>query len=278
MTVQAPESLAVIAGKGVYPILLAESAKRRGVGRVIAVAFRRETRRAIEQAADQTIWITLGQLQDMLDRLNETGVRHAVMAGQITPTHLFNVRMDRRMLALLRRVHPRNAETIFGAVAEELLQIGVSLLPASSFMEDHMPPVGLLSRRPPSDSETRDIALGLRVARSTSDLDVGQTVVIKGGTILAVEAFEGTDETLRRAARLGGAGIVIVKVAKRGHDMRFDIPVVGMHTMKLLRKLKAAVLAVEAGRAVLLEKERVLAAADRMELCLTALQQEEGSA
>ena len=266
-----PHTLAVIAGRGVYPRLLAESARRQGVAQIVAVAFRRETDRSIERAADRTEWIRLGQLQRMLDAIAASGAAHAVMAGQITPTRLFTVRMDRRMKDLLRRLPARNAHTIFGAIGEELRRIGVSLLPASSFMRAHMPEAGLLARRHPTPAEERDIALGLEAARTTSALEIGQTVVVKDGTLLAVEAFEGTDETLRRAGRLGGRGAVVVKVAKLGHDMRFDIPVIGPRTMKRLRSIRAAALAVEAGRAILLERDRIVAEADRMGLCLLAV-------
>ena len=188
-----------------------------------------------------------------------------------SPTNLFRVRMDARMLDLLRRLPARNAETIFGAVAEDLKAMDIELLPASTFMEDYMPAAGLLSARAATDSEARDIELGRQVALATSRLDIGQTVVIKEGTILAVDAFEGTDETIERAARLGGAGIVIVKVAKKGHDMRFDIPVIGLHTMKVLRKAEASVLAVEAGRSILLEREKIVEEINRMNMCLTAM-------
>lgn len=266
-----PESLGLIAGKGVYPLLLAQSAKTQGVKRVVAVAFRRETDAAIETVADDVRWIHLGQLGHMLDALRDSGVKHAVMAGQITPTHLFNIRMDRKMLDLLARLPVRNAETIFGAVADELRQIGIELMPASLFMEACMPAPGVLSRRAPTADETHDIELGLKVAKTTSGIDIGQTVVIKQGTILAVEAFEGTDETLERAGRLGGPGSVVVKVAKRGHDMRFDIPVIGTHTLKLLKKIRAAVLAVEAGRAILLEREKLVEEADRNNLAFVAI-------
>jgi hypothetical protein len=266
-----PESLAIIAGKGVYPRLLAESARRQGVQRLIAIAFKGETDRAIGKATDRVDWLNLGQFGRMLETVRESGVKHAVMAGQITPTNLFRVRPDAKMFEVLGRLKVRNAETIFGAVADELKTIGVELLPASSFMDAHMPAPGVLSRRGPTETEQRDIALGLKAARITSGLDIGQTVVVKEGTILAVEAFEGTNEAIKRAASLGGAGIVVVKAAKRSHDMRFDIPVVGMHTLDLLRKVKASALAVEAGRAILLEQDKLIAEADRIGLCLTAV-------
>jgi len=270
-----PEDLGLIAGKGEYPLLLAESAKRQGVRRIVAIAFRKETRAAIEQYADEVHWLYVGQLGKMIESLKNSGVRHVVMAGQITPTHLFRVRMDREMIALLKELPERNAETIFGAVGERLKSAGMELLPASRFMEAHMPKAGVLSTRRPTEQESRDIELGMRVASRMSAMDVGQTVVMKEGTILAVEAFEGTNETLKRAGRLGGPGAVVVKVAKPGHDMRFDIPVVGVRTMKILKKIGARVLAVQAGRAILLDRKTIIEEADRIGLCLTAIEPRE---
>lgn len=272
-----PESLAIIAGKGAYPIALAQSARAQGVKRIYAVAFKGETDRALERLVDAMEWIYVGQLGALLDRMKNSGARVAVMAGQITPTNLFRVRMDRPMLELLGRLKERNADTIFGAIGEELNKVGVELQPASLFMETSMPTPGQLSRREPTAEEQADIALGLRVAKATSGLDIGQTVVIKQGTVLAVEAFEGTDAAIRRAGELGGEGGVVVKVAKRGHDMRFDIPVVGMHTMKTLRKAGIRVLAVEAGRTILLEREQVVQEADRLGLSFLAVPTEEST-
>ena len=261
----------MIAGKGVYPRLLAESARMQGVSRIFVLAFRGETDRAIEQWADQIEWVHLGQFGVMLETLRGSGLHHAVMAGQITPTNLFRLRLDAKTLDILRRLRVRNAETIFGAVADELKAVGLELLPASSFMQAHMPSAGILSNRPPSDSEQRDIEIGFKVAKVTSGVDIGQTVVVKEGTILAVEAFEGTDETIARAGKLGGPGVVVVKVAKQGHDMRFDIPVIGRHTMTVLRSVRAAALALEEGRAILLEREAIIGDANRMGLCLSVM-------
>lgn len=271
MQTPTPETLGVIAGKGAYPRVLAQSARAQGVKRLFVVAFKGETDRAIEKFVDEIRWLNIGQLRALLDALRDSGVRHAVMAGQITPTHLFRVRMDSAMFDLLGRLQERNAETIFGAVGDELRKVGVELLPASLFMESTMPPPGLLSHRAPTHEEQADIELGLKVAKSTSGLDIGQTVVVKRGTILAVEAFEGTDATILRAGKLGGEGAVVVKVAKRGHDMRFDIPVVGEHTMATLRKARVAVLAVEAGRTILLDRDALVAEANRRRLCLVAV-------
>jgi DUF1009 family protein len=271
-----PDSLGIIAGKGAYPLLLAESARKQGVKSLFALAFKGETSRRIERLADRTAWINMGQYGRMLDTLRESGARKFVMAGQITPTNLFRVRMDGRMLALLRRLKTRNAETIFGAVGNDLASLGIELMPASLFMEEHVPRAGCLTARRPSPAELDDIALGLKIALATSGLDIGQTVVVKNGTILAVEAFEGTDAAIGRAGRLGGPGAVVVKTAKRGHDMRFDIPVVGTHTLRQLRKARAAVLAVEAGRCILLERELLVRSADRHNMTLTAVTAEDG--
>ncbi|MBU4200195.1 MAG: UDP-2,3-diacylglucosamine diphosphatase LpxI [Verrucomicrobia bacterium] len=269
-----PAKLGLIAGRGIYPLLLAESAKKLGVRRLVAVAFRGETDRAIDRLADEVHWLNVGQLTALLETFQTSGVTQAVMAGQITPTRLFHVRPDRRALALLARLRTRNAETIFGAIGDELKSVGVELLPASRFMESAMPTPGLLSRRAPTAEEQQDIELGCRVAKATSGLDIGQTAVVKQGTILAVEAFEGTDETLLRAGRLGGAGVVVVKVAKRGHDLRFDIPVIGLQTLKVLKKIRAAVLAVEAGKTILLECARLITEADKQNLAFLAVDME----
>jgi DUF1009 family protein len=253
-----PTEIAIIAGKGAYPRLLAESARTQGVTRVVAVAFKKETDRIIETVADEVRWIHIGQLGHMLEALKAMGTKHAVMAGQITPTHLFRVRMDSKLIEVLRRLPERNADTIFKAIGEELSACGVELLPASSFMEAHMPSAGLLSKRAPSDIERNDINIGFRVAKATSGLDIGQTVVVKGGTILAVEAFEGTDAAILRAGKLGGSGAVLIKVAKPGHDMRFDIPVIGLHTIKSIKKAGIGAVAVEAGKAILLERNEII--------------------
>lgn len=267
-----PDQLGLIAGRGAYPWLLAESARKQGVRRLFAVAFRKETDPRIEQYADEVVWLNFGQLAALLEAFTTRGIQQAVMAGQITPTHLFRLRPDRRALALLAGLRERNARTIFSAIANELRSAGVELLPAYMFMESAMPPAGVLSRRAPSEPERRDIELGLTVAKATSTLEIGQTVAIKAGTVLAVEAFEGTDETLLRAGKLGGPGVVVVKIARQGHDMRFDIPVIGLQTLKVLAKIRATALAVEAGRTILLEREKITAAADRIRLALVAVE------
>jgi len=264
----------MIAGKGVYPRVFAESARAQGVSRLFCVAFEKETDPVIERYVDEVCWLRVGQLRAMLDAFRESGVSQTVMVGQITPTHLFRVRPDTAMIKLLAGLKQRNAETIFGAIGDELCKVGVKLAPASLFMEAAMPEPGPLTTRLPLAAEQDDIELGLMVAKVTSGIDIGQTVVIKEGTILAVEAFEGTDETIRRAGKLGGAGSVVVKVAKRGHDMRFDIPVIGDQTLRTLKKAGATVLAIEARRTILLDREPLIRQAERQGLCMVAIEVE----
>lgn len=273
-----PSSLTIIAGKGVYPRLLADSARSQGVEHINVLAFRGETGSGIQRLADQVQWVTVGRLAEFKQALRQLGDTDAVMVGQITPTALFRARPDRPMLELVSKLERRNAHTLFGAIGEVISAEGITLHPASMFMESAMPAPGQLSRRAPDERESNDIALGLEVAKVTSSIEAGQTVVVKEGTILAVEAFEGTDRTIRRAGRLGGPGAVVVKVAKRDHDMRFDIPVIGMKTMRVLRRARISALALEARRTILLEKDRVLGQADQIGLAVIAVQTEDSGA
>ena len=265
-----PETLGVIAGLGSYPWQLARSAHAQGVKRVVAFALKGETERVIAKHADEVVWMHLGSLQALLDAVRAKGVTKIVMAGQIKPTRLFSLRLDAKALAVLRTLKVRNAHTIFGAIGDELRAIGAELLPAYCFMETEMPAAGTLGRRAPDERELADIRLGAKVAKITSGLEIGQTVVVKEGTVLAVEGFEGTDETILRAGRLGGPGAVVVKVAKLGHDMRFDIPIVGLRTFKMLKKAKISCLAVEAKRTILLERDKLAAEADRLGIAFAA--------
>ncbi len=265
-----PETLGVIAGLGTYPWQLARSAHAQGVKRVVAFAFKGETERAIGKYADEVVWLHLGSLGALLDAVKAKGISKIVMAGQIKPTRLFTLRLDAKALAILKTLKTRNAHTIFGAIGDELKAIGAELLPASCFMETEMPEAGTLGRRAPDERERADIRLGMKAAKVTSGLEIGQTVVVKDGTLLAVEGFEGTDETILRAGRLGGAGAVVVKVAKLGHDMRFDIPIIGLRTFRMLKKAKVSCLAVEARRTILLEREKLVAEADRLGIAFVA--------
>ncbi|MCU0857567.1 MAG: LpxI family protein [Pontiellaceae bacterium] len=266
------ETLALIAGRDDYPLLLARFARACGVKRIVALAFKGETRRDIADVADRVVWLHAGSLDALLDALRQSGAPCAVMAGQINPKNLFFVRMDAALRTLLKNLPVKNAHTIFGAITAEIEKTGVRLLPASSFMQDCMPCAGLLTARAPDARELNDIAVGRRVIKETSHLDIGQTVVVKEGMVLAVEAFEGTDQAIRRGGKLGGRGAVVVKVPKAGHDMRFDIPVIGKWTLRSLKKAKATCLAIEAGGAILLQKEELITQANALGLAITVLE------
>ena len=261
--------LGIIAGRGMYPIILAQSARQQGVKRIEVIAFKGETSRAMELHADTVHWMRVGELEKMLAQVQHSGIRDYVMAGQIAPRNLFHARPDRRMLALLHSLSAWNAHTIFGAVGDALQEAGAELRPAGLFMQSAMPKTaGGLTQKQPTPEEEKDIALGMKVARWSSEYEIGQTVVIKSGVVLAVEAFEGTDKAILRAGKLGGRGSVVVKMAKPGHDMRFDIPVIGMKTLKTLKRAGVSVLSIEANRSIVLEMESVIQQADRQGLAI----------
>lgn len=268
---ETPETLVLIAGRADYPLLLARAARKQGVKRIVAIAFKGETGRDIAQVADEVIWLHVG-LAPLLEVLRKSGIRHAVMAGQIRPKNVFRVGLDKELMALLKSLPVKNAHTVLGAITTEIEKCGLKMLPAASFMQDYMPPAGLLTRRAPDARELNDIEVGRRVIKDTSHLDIGQTVVVKEGVVLAVEAFEGTNKAIRRGGKLGGRGAVVVKVPKVGHDMRFDIPIIGKWTLHSLKKAKASCLAIEAGGAILLHKDELIAQADAMGLAITVLE------
>lgn len=272
MKTDVPESLIIIAGRDAYPLLLARAVRAAGVKRIVVLGFKGETRKEIAALVDEVHWMHLGSMRSFLDQLAATGIRQAVMVGQIAPSNLFYLRPDKLACEMMSALETKNAHTIFGAVADKIESLGITVLPGNVFMECYTPTAGQLSRRAPTAREQADIELGLRLVKGTSAFEIGQTVAIKDGIIIAVEAFEGTNQTIRRAGRVGKAGTVIVKVPKEGHDMRFDIPVVGTKTFKIMKKAKVSCLAVEAGKTILLEKEKLIALADALDMAFVAVE------
>jgi DUF1009 family protein len=258
---ETPETLAIIAGNGTYPLAMARAARAAGVKRLAVAAFQNETEPALAAEVDSLEWMRVGQLGKLLGFLKASGARHAVMSGQIHPKNLFDLRPDLKAIVLLGKLRQRNAETIFGAIGDEMTRIGVELLPATSYMEDHLATPGLIAGPKLSRREDSDVEYGFRIAKETSRLDIGQTVVVKGGTVLAVEAFEGTNSAMKRGGELGRKEAVMVKVSKPNQDFRFDVPVVGPLTLEAARDARIRVIGVEAGKTLLLEKPRLLAMA-----------------
>ena len=264
---QAPlQILGIIAGNGVYPRLLADAARKAGVKKIIAAAFTDETDPVLVQHVDLIEWMRVGQLNRLLKFFNEHKVHHAIMAGQIAPKNLFDLRPDWKALLLLGKLKERNAESIFAAIANELTRIDVELLPATTFLEDCLVPAGLIAGAKLSRREEEDVDLGWKIAKEIARLDIGQTVIVKNGTVVVVEAFEGTNEAIRRGGALAREGAVIVKVAKPNQDMRFDVPVIGQETISVAAEAKIRVIALEAGRTLLLEKDEVILAAQRAKI------------
>jgi DUF1009 family protein len=268
--VPTPATLGIIAGNGVYPRLLADAARRAGVKRIVACAFTDETEERLAGMVDEIQWMRVGQLAKMISFFRNAGVHDAIMSGQIAPKNLFDLRPDWKMLLLLTRLKRRNAESIFAAIGDELARADVTLLPATSFLEDCLAAVGLIAGRKLTRREDEDVAFGFEIAREVSRLDIGQTVIVKNGTVLAVEGFEGTNEAIKRGGKLGRKHATMVKVAKPTQDMRFDVPVIGVATIEVATEARLRVIAVEAGRTLLLEKEKVIEAADRSQISIVA--------
>jgi len=254
--------LIVIAGSGAYPRLLIEGAKRAGVEQMDVVAIKSSTARATWKAADHVHWITLGGIAEGIRWVGANGYEGAFLAGQVNPLSLFRGRFDAEVKRWLAELPVKNAHTIFGKLSEKFAEEGTPILPASLYMEDHLPGVGPLTKRGLTAAEESDVRHAMHVARDVGQHDVGQTVMVKSGMVLAVEAFEGTNAAIKRGGRLGGRGSIVFKAARDGHDMRFDIPVVGLKTLKVMKRAGATALAFQAGRLVLLDKESVIRYAD----------------
>jgi UDP-2,3-diacylglucosamine hydrolase len=268
---QAPlHALGIIAGNGVYPRLLADAARKAGVRKLIAAAFTDETDSVLEQQVDVLEWMHVGQLGRLLRFFRAQDVHHAIMAGQIAPKNLFGLRPDLKALMLLGKLKQRNAESIFAAIADELAKIKVDLLPATTFLEDSIAKLGLIAGPKLSSREEYDIELGWNIAKEIARLDIGQTVIIKKGTVVAVEALEGTNEALRRGGALAGPGAVMVKVAKPNQDMRFDVPVIGVETLRVAAEAKLRVIGIEAGKTLLLEHDAIVDLVNRSEISIIA--------
>ena len=265
-----PDILGIIAGNGVYPRLLADSARKAGVKKIVAAAFSGETDPSLEQHVDLVEWMRVGQLSRLLKFFQGQKIHHAVMAGQIAPKNLFDLRPDWKALLMLARLKQRNAESIFTAIADELAKIDVELMPATSFLEDQLAPAGLIAGPKLSRREEEDVDLGWKMAKEIARLDIGQTVIVKNGTVLAVEGFEGTNEAIKRGGALAREGAVMIKVSKPNQDMRFDVPVVGVETIRVASEAQVRVIALEAGKTLLLERDAIIDLAERTKISIVA--------
>ena len=273
--------LGLIAGNGSFPLLLLDAARARGADVVVA-AIKEETFPEIEQRGAASVhWMSLGDLSKLIDTFKREGVTQAIMAGQVKHKQIFSsIRPDWKMAKLLMSLTTRNTDSLIGAVAKVLADEGITLLDSTSYLEPLLAKPGVLTKRAPNESERANIDYGRRVARQLAQYDIGQTVVIAGAACVAVEAMEGTDATIARAGELmraleGDAStlerrLTVVKVAKPNQDMRFDVPIVGVKTIDAMRAAGATCLALDAGKCLLIDGDKVIEAADAAGLALTA--------
>jgi len=268
-----PASLGLIAGNRSLPLEFSRQARAAGVKKLVAVAFENETEPELAKLVDEIVWLKVGQLSKIISAFTERGISKCVMVGQIAPKNLFDLRPDLRATGMLLRLKEKNAHTIFGAIADELKKDGVELIEATPWLAPLMPANGFHLGPKISDGQKADVEFGFKIAKEISRLEIGQTVVVKNGTVLAVEGFEGTDKCLARGGELAGrdGGAVGVKVAKVGHDMRFDIPCIGLRTLETCAASGVAVLALESGRTLLLEQETCAQFAKKNKISLTTI-------
>ena len=262
--------LLVVAGAGSYPRLVVEGAKRAGVGQVDVLAVKGSCVRATRKAADRVVAFSAGESDKAIEWTGRQGYDGVILAGQVSPLSLFRGKFDEVVRGWLRSLPVKNAHTIFGKLVDEFERHGVKVRPASSYMDECIPGVGKLTERDLTDAERDDVRRGCEVAGDVGRHDVGQTVLVKSGMVLAVEAFEGTNAAIRRAGRLS-KGSVLFKAAREGHDWRFDIPVVGLKTLKMMKKAGVTALAFQAGRLILLDREAVVAFANRHNMAIVGI-------
>lgn len=259
--------LGLIAGNGRFPFLVLDAARAQGL-HVTVVAIKEEAFPELADAAGREPladlhWVSLGQLGACIKILKAANVTRAVMAGQVKHVKIFSgILPDLTLLSVLRRLKARNTDALIAAVADVLGDHGITLMDSTELLRPLLARAGTLTRRAPTPEEQADLAFGYRMADAIAGLDIGQSIAVKDAAVVAVEAMEGTDEMLRRAGHLAGPGIRLVKVAKPKQDMRFDVPVVGVRTIEVLRDVGATAVSVDAGRTLLVDGDAVIAAAD----------------
>jgi DUF1009 family protein len=263
--------IGLIAGNGKFPLIFAEEAKRQGYS-VVAVAHREETDASLEQRVDQFSWIYVGQLGKIIRTFQKAGITEAVMAGGIRKVRLLgNFRPDLRGARFLTRIKSREDDALLRGIADELASDGIRIIDSTFCLSGIIPREGVLTRNAPSVAQWDDIRTGIRLAKEIGRLGIGQTVVVKNQVIIAVEAVEGTDAAIQRGGQLAKSGCVVVKVSKPHQDLRFDVPAVGVDTINSLRQVGGAVLAIEADKTILIDKEDLLRAADDCGIAVVAV-------
>jgi len=266
------KKIGLIAGNRKFPLLFAAAAREKGCS-IVAIAVKGDTSPKLKKLVDKIYWIGLSEFQKIFEIFKSEAVEGVVMAGQISPRRLFSKEINKseELKQILESLKDKKTDTLFGAVAQKLEAAGLSLLDSTTFIEEYLPKKGTLTNHQPDFNTWEDVYFGLTLAKAVASLDIGQTVAVKSKTIVAVEAFEGTDNLIRRAGKIGRGGIVIVKVSKPKQDMRFDIPVIGLNTIKNLAKAKARCLAFEAGKTLFIDQEESIRLADKKGIAIVAV-------
>lgn len=266
------EKIGIIAGNRRFPLVLCEAAKKKGY-HITAVAIKGDTSHALKKTVDKIVWLGLKDFSRMFEVFKAEGITKVVMAGQISPHRLFRkeVLQDPALRGLLASVRDKKADTIFGAIATMLKEVGLELLDSTMFIEELLPAKGTLTRNEPTFLQWEDVYFGFELAKGIGSLDIGQSVAVKEKAVVAVEAMEGTDNLIRRAGRLSRGGFTMVKVSKPKQDKRFDVPVVGLNTIKTLLAAKARCLAIEAGKTLFIDKEKSVELANKRGLAIVAV-------
>jgi DUF1009 family protein len=262
----------LIAGNGRFPFLVLEGARSQGIEMAV-IALKEEASPELEKVAKRLHWVSLGELSKAIALMQQEGVNHAVMAGQVKHNKIFSsIRPDWKLAKLLLTLPRKNTDSLIGAVAKAFEGEGIQLVDSTLFLKPLLPEPGVLTRRAPNENEAADIEYGLGVARHIATLDIGQTVVVADRACVAVEAMEGTDEAILRAARFAeGKSLVVVKVSKPKQDMRFDVPVVGLPTVETMRSAGATALALDARRTLLFDREKLIGKADEAGISIQAV-------
>lgn len=263
--------IGLIAGNGIFPIEFAKAARKKGLS-VVAVAHEGETREDLAQWVDSLFWVKVGQLGRIISIFKEQGITEVLMTGGIKKTRLFGgASPDLRGLALLARMLVKKDDAMLRAVAQELESDGITVRESTLYLDSLLAAEGVMTKHKPSREQRKDVQFGWEMAKEIGRLDIGQTIVVKDQAVLAVEAIEGTDETIRRGGRLCKKGAVVVKICKPDQDFRFDLPAIGTETIRTMKEVNAACLAVEANKTIIFEREDVIREADRAGIVLMAV-------
>jgi hypothetical protein len=264
------KTVGLIAGNGKFPIEFATAARNEGIS-VFAVAIREETDSGLADVVSSIEWVSLGELGRIIETFKVNGINEVVMAGKITKTHMYsNIPIDDRWKKVLARTGDHNDDSILLSIVQELANESIVTINSTTYLNSLLPERGILTSCHPTEQDWADMKYGHRIAKEIAGLDIGQTVVVKNCAVLAVEAIEGTDEAILRGGELGKGDIVIAKVSKPNQDLRFDVPVIGIHTIEAMIKARARSLIIDAGKTIFLDRMKVISLAEDNGIAIVA--------